>query len=110
MKIENRATNTTNISETITTTKSNTNNKTKGRQITTSNFWLLDRNIQDVTTGLRPEFSRDLHNISEENALTITNYILAMRIEINLSNNYRRNNISILANSQNITKISHLMS
>ena len=97
MKIENSAINITNTSDTITTTKSDINDKTKVRQITTSNFvWLLDRNIEDVTTGLRPEFSRDLHNISEENALTITNYILAMRIEINLSNNYRGNNISML--------------
>jgi hypothetical protein len=97
LKIENSAINITNTSDTITTTKSDINDKTKVRQITTSNFvWLLDRNIEDVTTGLRPEFSRDLHNISEENALTITNYILAMRIEINLSNNYRGNNISML--------------
>ena len=96
MKIENRATNTSNISETITTTKSNTNNKTKGRRITTSNFWLLDRNIEDVTSGLRPEFSRDLHNISEDNALTIGNYIQAVRVEINLSDHYRADIIRLL--------------
>jgi integrase len=58
--------------------------------------WLLDRKIDDAASGLRREFSRDLHSISEENALTIANYILAMRVEINLSDSYRLNVISIL--------------
>jgi hypothetical protein len=74
LKIENSATNITNIIETITTTKSDSNNKAKIKQTASSNFvWLLDRKIEDATAGLRPEFSRDLHSISEENALTTTN-------------------------------------
>ena len=59
----------------------------------------LDRKIEDVTAGLRPESSKILYKISyssEENALTIVNYILAMKTEINPSDNYRKNNISIL--------------
>jgi len=33
---------------------------------------------------------------SEENALTIVNYILAMKTEINPSDNYRKDNIKLL--------------
>jgi integrase len=59
----------------------------------------LDRKIEDVTAGLRPEFSKTLYKIassSEENALTIVNYILAMKTEINLSDNYRKDVIKLL--------------
>ncbi len=68
LKIENNATNIFNTSKTITTTTttSNTNNKAKRKQTMPLNSgWLLDRKIGDATTGLRPEFSRDLHSISE---------------------------------------------
>ena len=73
---------------------SNKNKKVK--QITSLNFGWSDRKIEDAVRGLRPEFSRNLHSISEENALTIANYILAMRSEINMSDPYRWNNISVL--------------
>jgi hypothetical protein len=59
----------------------------------------LDRNIDDVTAGLPPSFSKALYEISsssEENALTIVNYILAMKTEINPSDNYRKDNIKLL--------------
>ncbi len=59
----------------------------------------LDRKIEDITAGLRPYFSKTLYKISsssEENALTIVNYVLAMKTEINPSDNYRKNNIEIL--------------
>jgi integrase/recombinase XerD len=45
---------------------------------------------------LQSEYSRLLHAISEENALTIGNYIQALRIEINLSDHYRRDIIRLL--------------
>jgi integrase len=96
LKTENRATNIVATSEKIITTKSCSDKKKKVKHTITSNFGWLDRKIEEATVGLRPEFSRDLHSISEENALTIANYILAMRVEINLSNTYRWNNISIL--------------
>ena len=57
---------------------------------------ILERKIEDITSCLQPEYYRLLHTISEDNALTIANYILAMRDEINLSDTYRRNNIRVL--------------
>jgi integrase len=57
---------------------------------------LLDKKIDDVTAGLQPQFSNCLHNIIEENALTITNYIQAMMTETNLSDNYRKGVIKLL--------------
>ncbi|MGC2426005.1 MAG: hypothetical protein WA421_03140 [Nitrososphaeraceae archaeon] len=95
MKIKKSATNSTALSETITTGSGNNKNE-KVKQTTPSNSVLLDRTIEDATTGLRPQFSRDLHSISGDNALVIANYILAMRNEINLSDTYRWNNISVL--------------
>jgi integrase len=97
LKIENNATNIISTSKIITITKPDANNKAKTKQNMPSNSgWLLDRKIEDATSGLRREFSRDLYSISEENALTIVNYILAMRVEINLSDSYRLNIINIL--------------
>ena len=101
MKIENSATNTAISSEKIIITKSCSNKKNKIKHIRTSNFGWLDRKIEEATVGLRPGFSRDLHSISEENALTVANYILAMRVEINLSNTYRWSNISLLCKFSN---------
>ena len=68
MKIENSATNTATSSEKIIITKSCSDKKKKVKQTITSNFGWLDRKIEEATIGLRPEFSRDLHSISEENA------------------------------------------
>jgi integrase len=101
LKIENSVINTATSSEKLITTRSCTDKKKKVKQIITSNFGWLDRKIEEATVGLQPEFSRDLHSISEENALTIANYILAMRAEINLSNAYRWSNICILCKFSN---------
>jgi site-specific recombinase XerD len=59
---------------------------------------LLDRKIEFVTADLRcqHELSDDLHRISTENALIISDYIIAMKTEINPSDNYRKDNIRIL--------------
>ena len=59
---------------------------------------LLDRKIENITTDLLNchELSKDLHEISLENALAISEFIIAMRTEINLSDNYRRDNIRFL--------------
>jgi hypothetical protein len=48
------------------------------------------------TTGLLPVFSQRPTYITEKNALTIVEYIQTMKAEINLSNNYRRDRISLL--------------
>jgi hypothetical protein len=63
-----------------------------------SSTYLLDRNIEIVTAGLRirRELSNGLHGISAENALTISEYIMIMKTEINPSDNYRRDNIKLL--------------
>jgi hypothetical protein len=68
LKIKKSATNSTALSETITIGSGNNENE-KVKQTTPSNSVLLDRKIEDATTGLRPQFSRDLHSISEDNAM-----------------------------------------
>jgi integrase len=59
---------------------------------------LLDRKIEFVTAELRnhQELSKGLHEISAENALIVSEYIMMMKTEMNLSDNYRRDNIKIL--------------
>jgi len=59
---------------------------------------LLDRKVEFITTDLLNcrELSKGLHEISPENALVISEFIIAMRTEINLSDNYRRDNIRFL--------------
>ncbi len=89
------------ISATSKAVKEDTNNNNinnEGRYNYNTNIF-LDRKIEDVTAGLRPSFSKALYEISsssEENALTIVNYILAMKTEINPSDNYRKDNIKLL--------------
>jgi hypothetical protein len=57
---------------------------------------LFERKIGEVTTGLRPEYSRLLYNIPFQNALSIADYILSMKTEVNLSDNYRQDVIKLL--------------
>lgn len=57
---------------------------------------LFDNKIDSITSGLRREYSRGLYEISKENTLTITDYILAMRTETNLSDHYRMDLIKFL--------------
>ena len=57
---------------------------------------ILERKIEDITSCLQPEYYRLLHAISEDNALTIGNYIQALRVEINLSDHYRADIIRLL--------------
>jgi hypothetical protein len=58
--------------------------------------YILDREIEKVSAGLSTGFSRMLRSIPEKNALTTVDYILAMEIEINLSDNYRRDIIKLV--------------
>jgi hypothetical protein len=57
---------------------------------------LFDRKIDIVTSGLEQTIIDHLKTSPKENALIIIKYILAMRMEINLSDNYRRLNINTL--------------
>jgi 2OG-Fe(II) oxygenase superfamily len=61
-----------------------------------SNDALFDRKIDLVTEGLDPFFNSKLRELSEDNALTIVNYILTLKNEINLSDGYRKLNIYVL--------------
>jgi integrase len=56
----------------------------------------LDRSIEESTEGLPDFFRNQLRCISNNNAATVCNYIIALNREINLSQSYRKDNIKIL--------------
>ena len=56
----------------------------------------LARNINLITKGLPPAYANRLYKISYDNALAITDFILSLRTEINLSNHHIMNNIMAL--------------
>jgi integrase len=58
---------------------------------------LYDRKIDIATEGLELQYVNRLRTLRPENAMTIVNYIQAMRTEINLSDNYRKLNIFLLS-------------
>lgn len=58
----------------------------------------MDRKIDEITAGLRPEYARLLHNTSTENAQTIIDYVLSMKTEVNLADHYRQDVIKLLCN------------
>ena len=58
---------------------------------------LLDRRIEETTTGLRPCYAKVLRIITEENTTIIADYISAARTEINLSDHYRKDLIQALS-------------
>ena len=52
---------------------------------------LFDQKLELATEGIEPYFLDHLKTrLSKENALTISKYILSMKVEINLSSNHRR--------------------
>jgi hypothetical protein len=57
---------------------------------------LLERKIEETSAGLQAAFARHLSSISEDNAITIIEYIAAMKSEVNLSDDYRRDIIEVL--------------
>jgi integrase len=57
---------------------------------------LLERKVNLITEGLSPTYSDRLYKISRINALAITDFILSMKTEINLSNHHIMNNIMAL--------------
>jgi integrase len=58
---------------------------------------ILQKRIEETTAGLRPSYVKVLRIISEENAMTIIDYISAAMIEVNLSDHYRRDLIQALS-------------
>jgi hypothetical protein len=64
--------------------------------VTPNNDALFDRKIGLITQGIDSFYVSLLKELSQDNALTIVNYILSMKNEINISDNYRRSNIYTL--------------
>lgn len=59
---------------------------------------LFDRKIDLVTAGLRTALSKHLrYEVCHDNTLAICDYIISLKTEINLSDNYRRTTIGVLA-------------
>jgi integrase/recombinase XerD len=63
---------------------------------TTATSPILDRKIDEITAGLSGIYSKNLLYASQNNALIIIDYIAAMRVEINPSDNYRRHLIEFI--------------
>ena len=80
---------------TIAATKPSMNDNVSAIVYTTSNA-VLDQKIDLITEGMNLFIVSNLREITEDNALTIAKYILSMKNEINLSDNYRRLNIYAL--------------
>jgi hypothetical protein len=57
----------------------------------------LERKIDIATEGLQNHLKHKLQSIHPQQAFTITKYIISMRSETNLSDNYRRLVIIILS-------------
>lgn len=58
---------------------------------------LFDQKLDIATEGLEPYYLEHLKTrLSKENALTIANYILSMKVETNLSVNHKRGIITSL--------------
>jgi integrase/recombinase XerD len=55
-----------------------------------------ERKINLITEGLEPRYANALGNLSKENAIAIVDFILNTKTEINLSDNHKRNYISLL--------------
>jgi integrase/recombinase XerD len=58
---------------------------------------ILDIRIEETAAGLRPSYAKVLRIIPEENASIIIDYISAARIEVNLSDHYRKDLIQALS-------------
>ena len=59
-----------------------------------NNKEVINRKIDFATTGLHSFVHKDLtQKMSPENALTVVEYILAMKNEINISDSYRETTI-----------------
>jgi hypothetical protein len=68
---------------------------------------LLDSQINLITEGLSPAYADRLYKTRRDNALAITDFILSLRTEINLSNHHIMNNImalTLLSNFHNNRK------
>jgi hypothetical protein len=60
-------------------------------------FSYFDRKIEAAIAGLPREYSKLLYKIPKDNALKIADYIISLKTEINLSDNYRKDLIKVLS-------------
>jgi hypothetical protein len=60
------------------------------------NDQLFDRKVENATEGLKPICYKQFYKIPYNNAVTVANYILSMKSEINPADNYRRDIIRLL--------------
>ncbi|CAN5345316.1 hypothetical protein BH18THE2_BH18THE2_30210 [soil metagenome] len=89
----------TSTSITATAAISSTTNSTKDNNDAIAipiNDALFDRKIDLITEGIDSFFKSNLRELSPGNTLTIVNYIISMKNEINISDNYRKLNIYAL--------------
>lgn len=75
--------NTSSVSASATPTRSTINNDVSAA--IANNDALFDRKIDLITEGIDLFFASKLRGLPKDNALTIVNYILSMKNEINLS-------------------------
>jgi integrase/recombinase XerD len=66
-------------------------------QTTTRTKEQLDRKIRNVTEGLTQGYYRYFTKLSDDDALVIANYILSVKSETNMSDNYRKILIKLLS-------------
>jgi hypothetical protein len=64
---------------------------------------LVERKIRLITEDLLPNYASRLYKIRWDNALSIADFILSLKTEINLSNHQIKNNIMVL------TSLSHFL-
>jgi hypothetical protein len=57
---------------------------------------ILDRKIDETTAGLSPYYVKNLRSIGAINGATIVDYIATMKIEVNLSDHYRKSVVELL--------------
>jgi hypothetical protein len=55
-----------------------------------------ERKVNLITEGLEPLYTKGLVNISNDNAQAVIDFILNTKIEVNLSDNHKRNYINVL--------------
>jgi hypothetical protein len=58
---------------------------------------ILEGKIEETTAGLPSSFAKHLSSTGENNVITIIEYIAAVKNEVNLSDNYRKDLIESLA-------------
>lgn len=58
---------------------------------------ILDRKIEETAAGLPASCARILRIMSEDDVSTIINYISTIRVEVNLSDHYRKDLIEVIS-------------